>query len=101
MSSSFEDWAIVELMGHRRLGGFVRHCELFGASMLRIDVPSAAKPGETHVTQYYAPTALYCVTPCTEEAALAVARLSQPAPVHRFELPTADDQSPESEGEQW
>lgn len=35
----FEGWAIVELMGHRRLGGYVHEVELAGAAMLRIDVP--------------------------------------------------------------
>lgn len=34
---AFEGWAIVELMGHRRLAGFVREVSMFGASMLRLD----------------------------------------------------------------
>ena len=38
-SGAFEGWAIVELMGHRRLAGYVRQAEQFGAAMLRLDVP--------------------------------------------------------------
>jgi hypothetical protein len=37
--AAFEGWAIVELMGHRRLGAYVRETELAGAAMLRLDVP--------------------------------------------------------------
>lgn len=36
---TFEGWAIVELMGHRRLAGYVRQAEQFGVAMLRLDVP--------------------------------------------------------------
>lgn len=37
--TAFEGWAIVELMGHRRLAGYVRQAEQFGVAMLRLDVP--------------------------------------------------------------
>ena len=85
-SAAFESWAILELMGHRRLGGFVREVQLAGAGMLRIDVPGDAD-GEMHSTQFYAPASLYCLTPCTEETAREVARLVRPAPIQRWELP--------------
>lgn len=39
MSEAYEGWAIVELMGHRRLGGYIRQAEQFGVAMLRLDVP--------------------------------------------------------------
>lgn len=39
MADAYEGWAIVELMGHRRLGGYVRQAEQFGVAMLRLDVP--------------------------------------------------------------
>ncbi len=39
MPDAYEGWAIVELMGHRRLGGYVRQAEQFGVAMLRLDVP--------------------------------------------------------------
>lgn len=38
----FEGWAILELMGHRRLAGYVRETELAGTGMLRLDVPTHA-----------------------------------------------------------
>ena len=39
MSDAYEGWSILALMGHRRLGGFVREAEVAGAKMLRLDVP--------------------------------------------------------------
>lgn len=83
--ASFEGWAVLELMGHRRLGGFVTAVELAGAGMLRIDVPG--EQGNV-ATQFYSPSALYCLTPCSEVAARAVAAHNRPEPVSRWELPT-------------
>jgi hypothetical protein len=82
----FAGWAILELMGHRRLGGFVQEATLAGGAFLRIDVPGDAD-GEVHSTQFYSPGSVYCLTPVTEEAAKIVARSSRPAPVHTWELP--------------
>lgn len=82
----FADWAILELMGHRRLGGLVSDVEMFGARVLRIDVPHATAPGKFS-TQFYTPASLYCLTPTTEELARAVAAANQPAPVSRWDLP--------------
>jgi hypothetical protein len=36
---TFEGWAILELMGHRKLAGFVREQQFAGAGMIRVDVP--------------------------------------------------------------
>lgn len=75
-------WGILELMGHRRLGGFITEEEHFGAAMVRIDVPGA---DSTVATQYYGGHAIYCLTPTTEETARAVARESQPEPVTQWD----------------
>lgn len=88
--TTFEGWAVLELMGHRRLGGYVTEVELAGKGMLRIDVPSAVVNGalpEMGATQFYSPAALYCLTPTTEALARALAARSQPEPVRRWELP--------------
>jgi hypothetical protein len=92
----FEGWAILELMGHRRLAGFVRETELAGQGVLRLDVPHATEAddeqAEEHgeslwlATQFYAPSALYCLTPTDEATARAIAVRNQPAPVQRWEL---------------
>jgi len=73
MNTPFESWAILELMGHRRLGGKVTEVELFGAKMCRIDIP---QPNDTpEFTQYYGGGAIYCMTPCSEETARGIAEM--------------------------
>ncbi len=91
----FEGWAILELMGHRKLAGQISEVTIGGAPMLRLDTPSAA--GD--VTQFYSAAAVYCITPCNEKTARAVADAYRPQPVSRFELPvrterTGDDDEP-------
>lgn len=81
-------WAIVELMGHRRLGGYVSEQEIAGSAFLRIDVP-----GVVDATQFYSAGAVYCITPTTEEMARAAS--GRVEPVHRWELPAPED--PEAE----
>jgi hypothetical protein len=101
MSEPFNDWAILELMGHRRLGGKVQDVEMFGARMCRIDIPDARHADKTHATQFYSAPSVYCVTPCSEETARQVAKLNQPAPVQRWELPPVavdDGDSPDNDG---
>ena len=83
METNFEDWAVLELMGHRRLAGKVTDAVIGGGTFLRIDIPGE---GDQWTTQYYSPGAVYCITPTTEDIARAVAKSSQPAPVHRWEL---------------
>lgn len=81
---TFEGWAILELMGHRRLGGYVQEATVAGSGFLRIDVPG---DGEPIASQFYSPSSVYCLTPTTEEMARAVAKRNQPEPVQRWELP--------------
>lgn len=83
-TTGFEGWAIVELMGHRKLAGRVSEQPIAGASLLRIDVPGE---GDAVVaTQFYSPAAIYCITPTTEAIARQVANSYQPAPVSPWEL---------------
>lgn len=104
----FEGWAVLELMGHRRLVGYVRETTLAGAGVLRIDVLNTVGGGSAEpATQFYPPSALYCLTPCTEEAARRC--VERPAGFHMAVLPfglsTSDDEDddeviePEDDGE--
>jgi hypothetical protein len=83
--NGFAEWAIVELMGHRRLAGYIREVEIAGKGFLRLDIPT----GESTATQLYNPAAVYAITPTSEDTARRVAALSQPEPVQRWELPAA------------
>lgn len=85
-TNQFEGWAILELMGHRRLAGYVREHEIAGKGMLRLDIPGPSTADPAQATQFYSPEALYCITPTTEWIARQVARQYKPAPVTRWEL---------------
>jgi hypothetical protein len=80
---AFEGWAVLELMGHRKLAGKVTEAEIAGKGFLRLDVPG---PADASITQYYSPAAVYALTPVTEEMARAVSRRYQPEPVSRYDL---------------
>ena len=88
--SEFEGWAILELMGHRRLAGYVRAATIAGAGVIRIDIPKPLdQPQDEPIqsTQFYSPAALYALTPITEIMARNLAKMYQPEPVSRWELP--------------
>lgn len=80
----FAYWCVVELMGHRRLAGFLTEQEIAGKGFLRLEIP-----GQPGATQFINPNSVYAITPTTEAIARAVAETHQPAPVQRWELPPA------------
>jgi hypothetical protein len=103
--TGFEGWVILELMGHRRLAGFLSEQAIGGASFLRIDVPAPDGKGNT-ATQFYTGSAVYCITPVTEELARKVAANAQPAPVTQWDIqspalpaprPSRDEFEPEDD----
>lgn len=83
-TATFEGWVILELMGHRRLAGYLTEQTIGGASFLHIDVPGGL--GIPVATQFYTGAAVYCITPTTEDLARKVALNSQPAPVTKWDL---------------
>lgn len=76
----YESWSILELMGHRKLAGFCKEIQIAGAGFIRIDVPGGP-------TQFYGPSAIYCLTPTTEAIARRIAYSHRPEPVSLYELP--------------
>lgn len=103
MADTFAEWVILELLGHRRLAGYLTEQEIAGASFLRLDIPGDSTPedgdGDLEIgmrggfvggtTQFYSPSSVYAITPTSEEIARAAARGSRPAPVQRWELEPA------------
>ena len=84
-NQTLNEWGIIELMGHRRLTGKVSEATIGGAAFIRIDIPGTKSHKE--FTQYYSPSAVYCISPTTEEICRQLAAQYTPEPVHRFELP--------------
>ncbi len=84
----FEGWCILELMGHRKLGGYIKEVQIAGAGFPRIDVPYG-EGDPPNSTQFYPPSSVYSLVPTTEKMARAVAATYTPQPVQRWELPSA------------
>ncbi len=114
---SFEGWAIVEMMGHRREIGFVTTESYGAASLFRVDTPELperefvlTKPeyaciGADEVREWcpagtkvrrealparsclVAPAALYALNPCSEIAAREAIELSAERPLILVERP--------------
>lgn len=94
-------WCVLELMGHRKLAGYVTDDE----GMVRIDVYLQAPDEDEHgntpgpiATQWYGRAAIYCITATTRENCLALTRSHQPQPIGRWELPAPEpDDEPDRE----
>jgi hypothetical protein len=92
-AKTIDGWAVLELMGHRRMAGRVTEALVGGTTLLRIDIPR--NDGST-VTQFYGVGSVYCITPTTEEVARAVALANPPEPVHPWELRAALPAAPDT-----
>lgn len=91
-------WVILELLGHRRLGGHLTEVTIAGAGFLRLDSPGG--DGQPPMTQIVNPSSVYCITPTTEDIARRAAALGRPAPVSRWELaalPVPDEDDDEDD----
>jgi hypothetical protein len=114
--ASFEGWAVVEMMGHRKEIGFVT-TQAFGQEVLfRVDSPELPEreyvlespeyarhngagerwcPAGTKVKRessparscLVAPSSLYAINPCTEQAAMALIERNRSRPLIALELP--------------
>jgi hypothetical protein len=85
---SFEQWCVVEIMGHQSVVGRCSEEQIAGATLLRVDVPD----GESFTTQYVGGGSIYRLRVVSEEVArkLSASRrdhlppfaweLQQPAP---------------------
>ncbi len=122
-TSKFEGWALVEIMGHQRVAGYVT-TEAFGSVvMFRVVMPevpeteqtlerdqwvdgerapagSKVRIGRRRIETLIGAASVYRMTPCTEQEAMR----AQPAKVELIEKAIAliaplDDEDPEEDGE--
>ena len=83
-TETFDQWAIVELMGHRKLAGRVSEQIIAGTPLLRIDVPDT--PGVPGFTTYYGAAVIYSLTPTAEQICIAYATAHRERPIQAYEL---------------
>lgn len=82
---AFAEWCLVELFGHQKIVGKVSEATLAGGAFLRVDVPGFN--GEAAFTRFYGPSAVYSISPVTEQIARGMMEQYRNEPVSRFEFP--------------
>ena len=76
----FEQWAVLEIMGHQTYAGLLSEQVIGGASFVRIDVPDP----DGDFTKLFGASSIYCITPTSEEFARAVAARHKSKPVNLY-----------------
>jgi len=84
-SDKFNEWALVELMGHSRIAGRVSEQTIGGACLLRVDVPECGT--DKAFTRFFGPASIYSISPMGEAEAKALCVRLRPEPVARYEVP--------------
>lgn len=95
----FKAWAILELFGHKVMAGEVSEANIAGGVMIQINVPevpavpadpnyeySRAQPFIPAFTKFFSPSAIYGITPTTEESARATAIRMRAPPIDAFDI---------------
>lgn len=98
-NSGYEGFAIVEVFGHRSHGGYVRPWRIAGQEMIRVDVPNVHEEGKTLSTHYYGGSAIFCLTPATEETVREYESRKQYRPPTALQLPGSyrEEEQPDTE----
>lgn len=80
------EWAIVEIMGHRKHYGRTREVERFGAKMLRVDIPKDGDPEKNGwETVFYSGASIFSYS-LSDEASVLRANKPYELPA-RYRLP--------------
>lgn len=85
MAEQFDQWAIVEIMGHQKYAGLVTSEVIGGASFVRVDVPAC--DGKQAFTKLFGAGSIYCITVVSKEVAVAMAAGMRREPVNVYDLP--------------
>jgi hypothetical protein len=79
-----EQFAVVEMMGHRKIAGAIKQSELAPGALIRVDV--FGKDGGIDRTEHVGSSAIYDITICTEQAARAAAIAHSPEPSFAYDI---------------
>lgn len=94
-SETFDYWAVVEVMGHQLYAGRVSEQAIGGCAFVRVDVPAGGE--RLPFTKLLGQGSIFAITPCSEEAARAVAAQCVSRPIEIYtpsiqgRLPYQDD----------
>lgn len=79
-----QQFAVVEMMGHRKIAGAIAQSELARGSLIRVDVFGA--DGAIERTEHVGTAAIYDITICSEQTAKAAAIAHCPRPSFVFDI---------------
>lgn len=105
--NAFDTFALVELFGHSRIAGKVCEQVIAGQGFIRVDVPSLGN--QPAFTRLFGPSAIYSITPVSEEIAKAAAASMRVEPVNVYISPARqigagdddDDNEQDDPNEPW
>ena len=83
-AETFDQWAIIEIMGHDRYAGRVTSQALGGTSFVRVDVPEL--DGQPGFTKLFGQGAIFSIAIVTQETVLEAVKQFRPKPVQIYGL---------------
>jgi hypothetical protein len=94
-------WAVVEIMGHRRLGGSVTETTIAGKPMLQVDIPGVTE--DAGGIQLYGADSIFSIAFCDEATARAAAKRTPPllSSWETRELGRGDDDDDVVDADEW
>jgi hypothetical protein len=81
----FDEWCILEIMGHQCYAGRVTEQTIGGSSFVRIDVPEV--DGIPAFSKLFGAGSVYCITPVSVDVAMLRARSLRRSPMSVWDLP--------------
>jgi len=92
-NTSFQQsWVILELFGHNMIAGYATEQSIGGAAFVRVDVPEVR--GQPGFTKFFSGSAVYAITPTSEEVARKAAANLTVRPVSLWVVPDSRGQLP-------
>ena len=92
-----DEYAVVEIFGHRRHAGRIMEVDRFGAKMLRVDVPNEGDFEKGYVSHFYGGGSLFSVTPTDLATVQRINAPYRPAGIQSLPAPDYDDDDPEGD----
>ena len=89
-SKPFDEWCLLEIMGHQKYAGRVSETVIAGQAFIRIDIPERKNglgvmvPG---FTKMFGPGSVYSITPVAEDIARGMASQLETTAINIYDLP--------------
>jgi hypothetical protein len=87
MTTEFDEWALIELMGHQRIAGRISEHQLGGNSFIRVDVPTTESAPA--FTKIFNADAIYAITITDQITAIAAASTYHTVPMDTWSIKDA------------